>query len=110
MKVIFLQDVPGVANIGEIKEVASGYGRNFLIPQQLAILASPQAVGIAEARRRAKARQQAESEAELLELARELEGKEITLVHTLCTNRIQHRWVVDITHRYSHRLGITFRR
>ena len=79
MKVIFLQDFPGVAKAGEMKEVASGYGRNFLIPQELAMLATPQAVILAEARRRAKARQQAESEAEFLELAQELEGKEITL-------------------------------
>ncbi len=79
MKVVFLKDVPRVAKAGEIKEVASGYGRNFLIPQELAMPASPQAISLAEAQRRAKARQQAESEAELLELARELEGKEITL-------------------------------
>jgi len=79
MKVIFLQDVPRVAKAGEIKEVASGYGRNFLIPQKLAMLASPQAMSLAETQRRAKARQQAESEAEFLELARELEGREITL-------------------------------
>jgi large subunit ribosomal protein L9 len=79
MKVVFLKDVPCVAKAGEIKEVASGYGRNFLIPQELAILASPQAISLAEAQRRLKACQQAESETELLELARELEGKEITL-------------------------------
>ena len=79
MKVVFLKDVPRVAKAGEIKEVANGYGRNFLIPQELAMLASPQAISLAEAQRRVKARQQAESEAELLELARELEGKEITL-------------------------------
>jgi large subunit ribosomal protein L9 len=79
MKVVFLKDVPRVAKAGEIKEVASGYGRNFLIPQELAMLASPQAISLAEAQRRAKAHQQAESETELLELARELEGKEITL-------------------------------
>jgi len=79
MKVIFLQDVPRVAKAGEIKEVASGYGRNFLIPQKLAMLASPQAMSLAETQRRAKARQQAESEAEFLELARELEGREIIL-------------------------------
>ncbi len=79
MKVIFLQDVPGVAKTGETKEVASGYGRNFLIPKKLAMLANPQAVSLAETRRRVKARQQAESEAEFLELAQELEGKEITL-------------------------------
>ena len=79
MKVVFLKDVPHVAKAGEIKEVASGYGRNFLIPRELAMLASPQAISLAEAQRRVKARQQAESEAELVELARELEGKEITL-------------------------------
>jgi large subunit ribosomal protein L9 len=79
MKVVFLKDVARVAKAGEIKEVANGYGRNFLIPQELAMLASPQAISLAEAQRRVKARQQAESEAELLELARELEGKEITI-------------------------------
>ncbi len=79
MKVVFLKDVPRVAKAGEIKEVASGYGRNFLIPRELAMLASSQAISLAEAQRRVKARQQAESEAELVELARELEGKEITL-------------------------------
>jgi large subunit ribosomal protein L9 len=79
MKVIFLQDVPRVAKAGEIKEVASGYGRNFLIPQKLAMLASPQAISLAETQRRVKARQQAESEVEFQELAQELEGKEITI-------------------------------
>lgn len=43
MKVIFLQDVPRVARAGEIKEVANGYGRNFLIPRKLAIMATPEA-------------------------------------------------------------------
>jgi large subunit ribosomal protein L9 len=79
MKVVFLKDVPRVAKAGEIKEVANGYGRNFLIPRELAMLTSPQAISLAEAQLRVKARQQAESEAELLELARELEGNEITL-------------------------------
>ncbi len=79
MKVIFLQDVPRVARAGEVKEVASGYGRNFLIPQGLALLASPRAISLAEAQQRVKARRQAESEAELLELARELDDKEVTL-------------------------------
>jgi large subunit ribosomal protein L9 len=79
MKVVFLKDVPRVAKAGETKEVANGYGRNFLIPQELAMLASTQAIRLTETQRRVKVRQQAESEAELLELARELDGKEITL-------------------------------
>ena len=79
MKVIFLKDVPDVASAGEIKEVADGYGRNFLIPKKLALLANSQAISLVEAQRRTKVRQQAGSEAELLELARELDGREITL-------------------------------
>ena len=79
MKVIFLKDVPNVARAGEIKEVASGYGRNFLIPKKLALLATSQAINLAETQRRVKTRQQAESGAEFLELAKQLDGKEITL-------------------------------
>ncbi len=36
MKVIFLNNVKGVAKKGDIKEVADGYARNFLLPQKLA--------------------------------------------------------------------------
>ena len=79
MKVVFLEDVPNVARAGEIKEVAGGYGRNFLIPRKLALPADSQAISQVEARRRIKARQQAESESELQDLARELDGREITL-------------------------------
>jgi large subunit ribosomal protein L9 len=79
MKVVFLEDVPNVARAGEIKEVASGYGRNYLIPRKLALLADAQAISQVEAQRRMKARQQAESESELQELGRELDGREVTL-------------------------------
>ena len=79
MKVVFLEDVPSVARSGEIKEVADGYARNFLIPKKLAMIANSAAIKLAEARCRAKARQQAETEAELQELAKQIDGKEITL-------------------------------
>ena len=79
MRVIFLEDVPNVAKAGEIREVANGYGRNFLIPKGLALLANSPSINLMATQRRTMVRQQAESETELLELARELEGKEITL-------------------------------
>jgi len=77
MRVIFLQDVPNVARAGEIKEVANGYGKNYLIPQKLALLAKPGATSMIAAQPRIKA--QAESQAKLVELAQHLEGKEVTL-------------------------------
>lgn len=40
MKVIFLQDVKGQGKKGEIKDVAEGYARNFLLPRGLAQLAT----------------------------------------------------------------------
>ena len=79
MKVVFLKDVPNVAHTGETKEVASGYARNYLIPKGIAVIANAQAMDLVEAKRRAKARQQAETEAELKTLAQELESREITL-------------------------------
>jgi len=75
MKVVFLQDVPDVAKAGEIKEVAAGYGRNFLIPRKLAALASPQAMSQVETSDKVQAR----TSDELVELARQLEGKEVSL-------------------------------
>ena len=75
MKVIFVKDVPKVASAGEIKEVADGYGRNFLIPQKLAVLVSPAATSTIETQRRKKD----QTGTEFGELADQLEGKEIIL-------------------------------
>ena len=79
MKVIFLQDVTDVARAGDIKNVADGYGRNFLIPKNLAVLATPVALKSAEKHLEAIARQRQRTEEDLTELARELEEKEITI-------------------------------
>jgi len=79
MKVIFIEDVPNVARAGETKEVANGYGRNYLIPKKLAILAEPQALHTAEAQIKARASREAQTESEMIELASQLDGKEITL-------------------------------
>ena len=79
MKVVFLEDVPNVAEVGEVKEVADGYARNFLIPKKLAILADAKATHIVEGQLKKKARRQAETEAEMRELAKQLEGQEIVL-------------------------------
>lgn len=44
MKVLLLQDVYKLGRAGDVKKVANGYGRNYLIPQGLAVLATPQAI------------------------------------------------------------------
>ncbi|NOZ05341.1 MAG: 50S ribosomal protein L9 [Chloroflexi bacterium] len=56
MNVILLQDVPDLGQAGEIKKVANGYARNFLIPKGLVSLASPGALKQAEIQRQAQER------------------------------------------------------
>ena len=41
MKVIFLKNVKGVANEGDVKDVKEGYAKNFLFKQKLALEATP---------------------------------------------------------------------
>jgi len=48
MKVLLLKDVYKLGRAGDVKKVADGYGRNFLLPQSLAILATPGALKQAE--------------------------------------------------------------
>ncbi len=79
MKVIFLQDVPNVARAGETKEVADGYGRNFLLPRKLALLATPGVTRMVEAQFGVKARVQSKRQAKLVELANHLDGREVIL-------------------------------
>ena len=79
MKVVFIEDVPNVAEVGEIKDVADGYGRNYLIPKKLAVLADARATQIVETRKKRKARIEAETEAEMRELAKQLEGLDIVI-------------------------------
>lgn len=48
MKVLLIKDVYKLGRAGEVKRVADGYGRNFLLPQGLAVLATPSALKMVE--------------------------------------------------------------
>ena len=41
MKVILMDDVPSLGRRGEVRDVSDGYARNFLLPQKLALNATP---------------------------------------------------------------------
>lgn len=79
MKVYFLQDVPGVARAGEIKDVAEGYARNYLLPRKLAVAATEAVIEQARARQAAEARRAAREAEALRELAGRLEGMTVTI-------------------------------
>ena len=78
MKVVLLEDVANVGRAGEVKEVADGYGRNFLLPRKLALLATPSAIKAAEAQLQKEQEKQQRFAAEITKLAEQLEGLLIT--------------------------------
>lgn len=68
MKIILMDDVPALGRRGEVREVADGYARNYLVPKKLAIQATPSNLkGVERIREgQERAAQKAKREAELL--------------------------------------------
>jgi len=56
VQVLLIQDVPGLGKVGDVKKVAGGYGRNYLIPRGLAKLATPGELKRTEQHKRAAAK------------------------------------------------------
>lgn len=52
MKVLLLENVKGLGKAGEVKEVADGYARNYLIPRGMAVPATPENLSQAEYKKR----------------------------------------------------------
>jgi large subunit ribosomal protein L9 len=74
MKVLLIKDVYKLGRAGDVKKVADGYGRNFLLRQRLAVLATPGSLKTAE-KVRAKAEvQRAALNSELQGLADQVNG------------------------------------
>jgi len=80
VKVVFLEDVEGSGRVGEIKNVADGFARNFLLPRGLAAPATADAIRKGEARAAAEARRQAGLDEQARTLAEKLAGAPITIV------------------------------
>jgi len=75
MKVILLKDVLKLGSAGEIKEVSSGYARNFLILKGLASIATPDRLNIIKGKIRVKERKQEEHRSNLKKVVEKLKNK-----------------------------------
>lgn len=79
MKLVLTQDVPSLGKAGDVKEVAGGYARNYLLPRKLAVAATEEELRRVEQRREAAARQQEKLRAQHQSLADKLAGVTVTL-------------------------------
>lgn len=78
MKVLLLKDVYKLGRAGDVKRVADGYGRNYLLPQGLAVLATPGALKQAERIRIESAAQRQAMNQEMSGLAAQVLGMVLT--------------------------------
>ena len=78
MRVLLLKDVYKLGRAGDVKKVADGYGRNYLFPKALAVLATPGAVKQADRIRSAGETQRSQLNQELGGVAEKIGG--LTLV------------------------------
>ncbi len=74
MRVLLLKDVYKLGRAGDVKKVADGYGRNFLLPQGLAVLATPGAMKQVERIRETAQTERSRLNQELGSLAEQLQG------------------------------------
>jgi large subunit ribosomal protein L9 len=79
MKVVLREEVKGLGAVGDVKDVADGYARNFLIPRRLAAPATTSALKNVEAQRASLAKRQAQVDAEARALAGRLNNTTLTL-------------------------------
>lgn len=78
MKVILKQDVPNLGQAGEVKKVADGYARNYLIPQGMAVRATASAMKDSEHRQEVQARKHERMKKRAETLARRLTAHTLT--------------------------------
>mgnify|MGYP001816068846 FL=1 len=79
MNVILLENVENLGSIGDLVKVKPGYGRNYLLPQGKAALATPENMKEIEARRAELEKAAAEELAAARKRAGAIEGMEVVI-------------------------------
>lgn len=79
MKLILIEDVPNLGYKDDVVEVKSGYGRNYLIPQRKAVIATESAMKVLAENQRQRAHKLAQIKADAEAAAAALEGVALTI-------------------------------
>jgi large subunit ribosomal protein L9 len=79
MQIILKEDVQGLGYKDDVVEVKNGYGRNYLIPQGKAVIATPSALKVLAENQRQRAHKLAKIKADAEAAAAALEGVSLTI-------------------------------
>lgn len=86
MKVLLIKDVKTLGKAGEIKEVADGYGKNFLIGKGLALQATNEVIAKHNAEQKKLALKEEEEIKVAKELAEKINATKLTIRHKVGAN------------------------
>jgi large subunit ribosomal protein L9 len=78
VEVLLIKDVPGLGQVGDVKKVSDGYGRNYLIPRGLAKVATPGELKQAAQHKRRAAKRVTRELADARAVAERLSGITLT--------------------------------
>ena len=79
MKLILKEDITNLGYKDDVVEVKSGYGRNYLIPQRLAVIASPSALKVLAENLKQRAHKIAQIKADAEAIAESLKDVSLTI-------------------------------
>ncbi|HUW55919.1 MAG TPA: 50S ribosomal protein L9 [Planctomycetota bacterium] len=79
MQLLLKQDVRDLGKRGDVVEVSTGYGRNFLVPRGIAVAVNPENVRLLDVERRRFEAVEAERRASLKEVAQALAKTSVTI-------------------------------
>jgi len=83
MQIILLEDVPSLGKAGDLLKVSEGYGRNYLIPQKKAILATEKNLKGLEHQKRQVQSRMGKTKKDAESLAQQIEGLSCTFAKTV---------------------------
>lgn len=79
MRVVFLEEVESTARTGDVKNVAGGFARNYLLPRKLAAPATKHYIEIANAKATKEARRQSKLDEDAQRLLPQIDERSITI-------------------------------
>lgn len=83
MQVILLENVPSLGKAGDLVKVSDGYGRNYLIPQKKAVLATEKSFKVIEHQKRQVQQRMEKTKKDAEKIARQIEAISCTFAKTV---------------------------
>lgn len=83
MQVILLENVPSLGKAGDLVKVSDGYGRNYLIPQKKAVLATEKSFKVIEHQKRQVQQRMEKTKKDAEKIARQIEAISCTFTKTV---------------------------